>query len=309
MSHAVPACSLLVAACIFAFAGDASAHPMDDMCSAPKMNTNKWQSRSEVDGMTLLVPPGFTEGGHSVFQETQDTHFYQSGEHRSIAVGSGSGPAFIQHSSDVSENSECETVIAGRRVTMTMYHWVVEDALLSASGDAGPHFVEVARFYATGSRREVYVALASTAPSDLKYFKQFFWTVSFDGAPGAALASATPTATSAPPAACVPAPTPGLPTPDAVLDSATVRMLIASAAPVPHGFEIMALQFDGTGELAGMSVAQSDLPESSQRELFTVIATNLKPHDAHAPSTFLLRIDSSDTGFQYAVLPNAGCAQ
>src|SRR5665647_1667526 len=191
MSHAVPACSLLVAACIFAFAGDASAHPMDDMCSAPKMNTNKWQPRSEVDGMTLLVPPGFTAGGHSVFQETQDSHFYHSGEHRSVAVVSGSGPAFIQHSSGVDENGECETVIAGRRVTLTMYHWVVEDALFSASGNAGPHFVEVARFYATGSRREVYVALESNAPSDLKYFKQLFWAVSFDGAPGE-VAAASP---------------------------------------------------------------------------------------------------------------------
>jgi hypothetical protein len=33
-----------------------------------------------------------------------------------------------------------------------------------------------------------------------------------------------------------------------------------------------------------------------QHVLSSVIATNLKPHDAHAPSTFLLRIDSSDAG-------------
>jgi hypothetical protein len=44
-----------------------------------------------------------------------------------------------------------------------------------------------------------------------------------------------------------------------------------------------------------------------QHVLSSVIATNLKPHDAHAPSTFLLRIDSSDAGLRYSVLPISGC--
>jgi hypothetical protein len=300
-----------------------------DMCAAPKLKTDKWQSRSEVGGMTLLIPPGFVESGHSVFAETQDSHFYHNGEHRDIAVGSGRGPAFVSHSSDVTEEGECETVIAGRRVTITKYRWVNEDPLLSASGNAGSQFVAVARFYARGALREVFVAFSSNAPSDFNYFRGLFWTVNFVGVPGSDVASATTPAThvaenaspvaapqqtatpaseapaAAPSAACAAAP--DLPILDAVLDSSTVRMLIAGAAPIPKGYEIMALQFAGTGELSGMSVAQSDMPEASQHELSAVVATNLKPHDAHGPPAFLLRIDSSDAGLRYTVLPMSGC--
>jgi hypothetical protein len=317
MRRSVLGCSVFAALAIVASRASASTRPMDDMCSQPKMKTDKWQVRQEAGGMTLMVPPGFVTSGSD-----GDTHYYINGEHRSITVGLGTGMAILRFR-DISETGECETVIAGRRATLTMYHWVVEDATLSASGNAGPHFAAVARFYSTGALRESYVQLVSNAPSDVKYFRQLFWTVSFPGsaaavapvadAPAAvatlasAPAAATPAPASAPASACAPAPVPGLPATDAVLDSGVVRMLIASAAPIPKGYELMALQFAGTGELSGMSVAQSDLPEASQRELTSVIATNLKPHDAHAPSTFLLRIDSSDTGLHYSVLPMSGC--
>jgi hypothetical protein len=313
MRRSVLSCSVFAALCSIAASSQASIRPLDDMCIQPKMKTDKWQSRAEVGGMTILIPPGFTAGGHSVFAETADSHFYFNGEHRSIAVGSGRQPAFIARANDVSEESECETVIAGRRVTLTKFKWVQEDRVLSASGNAGSQFIVVARFYAVGALREVFVAFASGAPSDFNYFRQLFWTVSFLGAPAPAPAApaavavlASAPAAAAPSPACDPA-APRLPAPEAVVDSSVVRMLIASAAPIPKGYELMALQFAGSGELSGMSVAQSDLPEASQHELSSVIATNLKPHDVHASSTFLLRIDSSDTGLRYAVLPMSGC--
>jgi hypothetical protein len=313
-------CSALVAVCVFASRGLALT-PVDDMCSQPKMKTDKWQSRSEVGGMTILIPPGFTAGGHSAFAETADSHFYNNGEHRSISIGSGRQPSFIARSSDIAEERECETVIAGRRVTLTKFRWVQEDANLSASGHAGSTFIVVARFYAAGPLREVYAAFSSESPSDFNYFRQLFWTISFPGtAASVAASSADATAGGSPasitnvanvssaaaPVTC--APVPGLPAPDAVLDSALVRSLLASAAPIPAGFEIMALKFSGSGELSGMSVAQSDLPEASQHELASVVATNLKTQHAQEPSTFLLRIDSSDTGLRYAVLPISGCS-
>ncbi len=57
-----------------------------------------------------------------------------------------------------------------------------------------------------------------------------------------------------------------------------------------------------------MSIAKSDLPDAAQHQLASVVATNLKPHDAHAPSTFLLRVDAADAGLSYTVLPISGCA-
>jgi len=317
-------CSVFAALCMAAPAR-ALTRPVDDMCTAPKMKTDKWQSRSEYAGMALLLPPGFVAGGYSRYSVSPDTHFYNNGDQRWIAVGMGRGPTFIERSRFATEKSECETIIGGRRVTITLYDWVVENADALRPGGAGAHFVAVARFYPQGAANEVYLALESNAPSDLKYYRQVFWTVSFPESPApataavaavATLASATPASAEATPVAltaaapapaCDPATVPGLPALDAVLDSSIVRMLIASAAPIPKGYELMALQFAGSGELSGMSVAQSDLPAASQRELSSVIATNLKPHDAHAPSTFLLRIDSSDVGLRYAVLPMSGC--
>jgi len=331
MRRSVLGWSVFAALAIVAPGASASTRPMDDMCSQPKMKTDKWKSRSEYAGMTLLMPPGFVAGGYSRYSDAQDTHFYNNGDQRWIAVGMGRGPTFIERSRFATEKSECETIIGGRRVTITVYDWLVQNAGPLTPGGVGAHFVAVARFYPQGAANEVYLALESNAPSDLKYYRQVFWTVSFEGSPLAAGAPAAPTAVAtlasatpasvaaAPPApsaaapapapapACDPAPVSGLPAADAVLDSSVVRMLIASAAPIPKGYELMALQFAGSGELSGMTVAQSDLPEASQRELTSVIATNLKPHDAHAPSTFLLRIDSSDTGLHYSVLPMSGC--
>jgi hypothetical protein len=315
MRRTLRCCFVVAALCIVGANARAATRPRDDMCSQPKMKTDKWQPRQEAAGMTLLVPPGFvTSGTNGGFAADGDTHFYVNGEHRSITVGMGDGTGIL-HYIDAGETGECETVIAGRRVSLTMYHWVVEDSLLSASGNAGPHFAAVARYYAVGGLREQYVSMTSNSSSDLKYFRQLFWTVSFPGSAASVAASPSTPATlaaAAPPAtatACDSSSPAGLPAPDAVLDSSVVRMLIASASPIPKGYELLALQFAGSGELSGMSVARSDLPDASQRELSSVIATNLKPHDAHAPSTFLLRIDSSDAGLRYAVLPISGCAR
>jgi hypothetical protein len=318
----VPSLSVLAVACLLGIAANARAETRDDMCTQPKMATEKWKARSEVAGMTILIPPGFTAGGHSAYQETADTHFYISGEHRSLAVGSGRGPAFVTQVSGVSESGECEASIAGRHVTITMYRWTVEDAMLSASGDAGSHFAAVARFYATGTSREVYVSLSSNAPSDLKYYRGIFWTVSFGDAPAATTAATTAASpagaspavvsTVAAVASAAAAPAAGSPCAalaSSVIDSTLVQSLLTGAAPIPKGFEVMNLQFDASGALAGIAVSQTDLPEASQRELEAVIGTNVKPHDSHAPASILLRIDAAATGLHYTVLPATTCSQ
>ncbi len=166
---------------VVASRAEATAGRRDDMCTQPKMKTEKWKSQDEVGGMQVLIPPGFTKGGHSYYLETADSHFYQSGEHRSITIGSGRGPEFLRRNGAVSEEAECETVIAGRRVNITKYRWTVEDATLSASGNAGSRFVAVERFYALGNLREVFVALESNSPSDFSYYRGLFWTVTFPG--------------------------------------------------------------------------------------------------------------------------------
>ena len=91
-------CSIVAALCVIVARGQALTRPMDDMCSQPKMKTDKWKSRSEYAGMMLLLPPGFVAGGYSRYSVAQDTHFYNNGDQRWIAVGMGRGPTFIERS-------------------------------------------------------------------------------------------------------------------------------------------------------------------------------------------------------------------
>jgi hypothetical protein len=69
---------------------------------------------------------------------------------------------------------------------------------------------------------------------------------------------------------------------------------------MPKGYALLALKFEGSS-LAGINVAQSELPEPTQKTLATLIASNLKPHDAKSPSSFTLRVDTQDQGLHYTV--------
>lgn len=312
---------------LMCLAGSARAETRDDLCVAPKeMKTNKWQSRSENGGMNMLIPPGFGAGGIGSGEEQSGAHYYQNGEHRLLIVGFGAGLESLLRDPSVTEKSECETEIAGRRVLITVYNWVVEDANFSASGYAGAHFASVARFYPSGSQREMFIAFVSNVMYEVKSFKQIFWTVSFDGAKAVAtagtagaatvgapatvtnVAAAAPTSTMIVGQVCSTAPPPtNLPAATSVIDSAVVGTLLAGAAPIPAGFEVMRLQFDAGGELAGLNVSQSDLPEASQKELSAVVGTNLKAHGSKEPPSIYLRIDSSATGLRYSVVPPPSC--
>src|SRR6478672_7806658 len=100
-------CAIVVALCGIASSSHASTWPLDDMCSQPKMKTDKWVPRDEVAGIRLSLPPGFVASGSSSMDQTRDSHYFVNGEHRAIGVGSGSGPAFLRNSM-VSETGECE---------------------------------------------------------------------------------------------------------------------------------------------------------------------------------------------------------
>jgi hypothetical protein len=297
------------------FAGRASAASRADLCSTPTMKTEKWHSVSEVGGMTVMLPPGFVARGIITGSSNADSHGYFSGTHRYILIGSGSGPSALSSTTAaLLQTADCNTILNGRRVELSSYTWTVEDARMSPSGDAGPQYMAVARFFATGTQREVYVAFKSNIQSDIGSNRQLFWTVSFPGSAGDATASAqtpvavpafagtspAPAPTPATPPACVAKADPALPAASAVVDSGLVQSLIAGSGPMPKGYALMALKFDGPS-LAGIAVTQSDLPDPTQKQLATLVASNLKPRDTKSPSAFVLRVDTQDEGLRYTV--------
>ncbi|MEO8879039.1 MAG: hypothetical protein ABI446_01445 [Gemmatimonadaceae bacterium] len=317
--------AIIAVVCTLVGATSVLAQTSSDLCTAPQMKTEKWKSRPENGGMNLLLPPGFGASGNGgVGIEDAGAHFYANGEHRLIVVGFGPGIQSIMRNPEVSEKGECETTIAGRRVSMIIYNWVVEDQQLSSSGNAGAHFAAVVRYYPSGSQREVYIALISNIASELKYFKPIFWAVTFDGSPAAASASQSSSApagvsnasdmhaaAAAPPApilSCIiaeePAGTPAIAT---VVDSAAVQTQLTGKAEIPNGYELMTVQFTPAGAFSGMKVAQTNFDDATQHELASALGPNVKAHAAAAPASMMLRVDASMRGLHYTTLPAGSC--
>ena len=266
--------------------------------------------------MTVMLPPGFVARGIATGSANADTHGYFSGTHRYIMIGSGSGPSNLSvRGAAMLQTADCETVLGGRRAELTSYTWTEEDDNMSPSGQAGPQYMAVARFFSSGPQREVYIAFKSNIQSDIGSNRQIFWTVAFPGFAGGATPPASQTVGASPAAAgpgavaaavapaapaCVPKADPSLPAASAVLDSALVQMLISGAGPMPKGYALMSLKFDGAS-LAGINVSQSDLPDQAQKQIATLVASNLKPHDAKSPAAFMLRVDTQEQGLHYTV--------
>jgi hypothetical protein len=310
MRSLVMGCAVVGAVCALSPSGPALAAVRGDICSAPTTNTEKWHRTKPVDGLSLLLPPGVGVNG-------------LGGGRRAVDQGMGPGPSMLtSRGAQMSQMADCQININGRNVEITTYTWIVEDDAMAPSGQAGSWFRSVARFLPTGSQREMYVLFQSKMQGDLMAYRGIFWSAQFEGAPSmsaepapsrtvaASLTAAAPAAVAAAPApaapVCVPKPDPTLPAASAVVDSALVQMLISGAGPMPKGFAVMSLKFDGAS-LAGLDVSQSDLPDAAQKQIATLVASNLKPHDAKSPKAFMLRVDSQDAGLHYAV--QGSCAQ
>ena len=316
--------SLAIIASVIATGRGALAERAPDLCAPPKMQTEKWPTTEQVGGATVLLPPGFhsatAAGGAS------GERYFVSG-HREIIIGPGAAPksdamtttsieklppaqpsGMADNSPQMTQLSSCETTINGHHVEITLSSAMVHSNGAPDGGGSGSSYLLLARFYAAAPVGEMFVAFETDSRSEISNYRQIFWAVTFDGsaplssAPAKQAArGAAPGVVAAAPAPCTPKPDPSLPAPDAVLDTALVQSILSSAGPVPHGFALMSLKFDDKGALTNISVPQSDLPDASQRQLATLVASNLKPHDKHAPSSYTLRVDAADTGLRYTV--------
>ncbi|HEV7703950.1 MAG TPA: hypothetical protein VGO46_06635 [Gemmatimonadaceae bacterium] len=314
--------SLAILACVVATSRGALAERAPDLCAPPKMQTEKWPTTEQVGGATVLLPPGF-HSATAVGGASGERYFVNG--HREIIVGPGSTPksdaltttsveklpaaqpaGMADNSPQMTQLSSCETTINGHHVEITLSSAMVHSNGAPDAGGSGSSYLLLARFYSAPPVGEMFIAFETDARSEISSYRQLFWAVTFDGSAPPSSAPAKPPAPGAiaaapAPVPCTPKSDPSLPGPDAVLDTALVQSLLASAGPVPHGFALMSLKFDGKGALTNISVPQSDLPDPAQRQLATLVASNLKPHDKHTPSSYTLRVDAADTGLRYTV--------
>ena len=322
--------SLTIVGCVIATGRGVLAERAPDLCVPPKMQTEKWPTTEQVGGATVLLPPGFHSA--TVAGAGSGERYFVNG-HREIIVGPGAAPrsdamttssveklspaqpsGMADNSPQTTQLSSCETTINGHHVEITLSSSTGTSNPATSSGPSS--YLLIARFYAAPPVGEMFVAFETVTRSEISNYRQLFWAVTFDSDAPAASTPAKPAAPGAAggtvavapaPPPCVPKPDPKLPGPDAVLDTALVQSLLASSGPVPHGFALMSLKFDGKGALTNISVPQSDLPDPAQRQLATLIASNLKPHDKHTPSSFTLRVDAADSGLHYTV--GGACTQ
>lgn len=99
---------------------------------------------------------------------------------------------------------------------------------------------------------------------------------------------------------CKPSPK-GAPAPGAVVDTALVQSLASGADSLPHGYGVVALTFDASGALAGVAVVDSDLPADAERQLATIVSSNIKPRPATS-TTLYLRVDTGGKALRYTMV-------
>lgn len=309
--------ALAVLACLVGSSRIASADGAPDLWRPPKMHTENWPTTEQIGGAAVLLPPNFHSTGNS--SGLVDEKTFVSGRKREITIGAGRAPRSQRTTSTMerisaptpgmpaddgvqtSQISSCTTTISGRQVEITFESATLADRSTSDASNSGTTYSLTAHFPSSGSLGEMFIVFRTDMRSEISDYRQLFWAVTFDNGSrpsSATSASATPAA-----APCVQKPDKSLPVPDAVLDTALVQTLFTGSGTAPHGFALMSLAFNGSGALTNISVVQSDLPDAAQKQLATLVASNLKAHDKHTPSSFMLRVDAADASLQYAVQP------
>jgi hypothetical protein len=298
MLHRLFSRTLVAFVFLSALTSRSTAQPSSADCTPPAMHTEKWRPIADVVGVNLLLPPGVPT--NSLSGGTYGARRYHNAHGLVILVGSGGGPRVV--------GDGCGVVIDGRfaRITTNRAPNVIEQlAEFDATKTDGPEFVYY-RVYGYNAMHMI------DAPS----LRQIFWTITFTGsarvsAPAApvkmAIKSVAATSLVSTPQSCSAKPGIRLPAPADVVDSALIQSLLSSALPIPEGHQVMMMRFAADGSLAGISASESTLPDAAQRELMTLVATNVKLHEASSPPTMRLRVDVESGGLRYTTMAAADC--
>lgn len=289
------------------FAAGRPAIASDTPCTPVKKPATNWHDVQAV-GLTIQIPKGF-----ALTTAHASSSLFNSGQ-RTIGIGRNMGSAMIATGGTLSLVTECHAIIADRPVLISVYSVFYEDAPMAPTGEAGTKYLAIAEFPATAHTSAISVWLFSPYRSDAVQLRQIFWSARF---PSSAVASADTThsegagsgsaARPAPAAPCVratPLPVAAL---DAVVDTGLVGSLAASSGELAAGHTTIVLQFDSTGTLAGAGTVESDLPESTQRTVNSLLTSNVRQRPAGHAATVLLRVETSAKGLSYVVEPSVNC--
>lgn len=280
----------------------ATAHAQNartELCAVPPPLDTAGTREETLQGVTIRVPRRFGS-----MRSEPDFRLYRSGS-RIIGLGVGlPATTLVGDDEDMSLWEICRTELDGRLATVQLSRINRRDAPMVPSGGIGTQYAISVTWVAALGGRDVMAWMVTRSQSDFEQARQILRTVRIprpkepktDAAPVTAVVS--PTASPA----CTTAPVLDV---DAVVDTALVRML-ASGAQMPSGFVELGLTYEGA-ELAGTEIHQSDLPEASQRQIVTLVSSNLKPRQPTWPTRVLLRATSGETGLSLTAVPESAC--
>jgi hypothetical protein len=293
----------------------------DNMCAAPKMDTAKWMPVS-LPNVNLLLPKGY-----GVATSGNDWRAYRAagrvagmiwGDNNvsvpesfmqiamSLTMGQHGGTGFLGGGSISSVTStlrtQCTTVIGERPVQITTYTWDVADATLSMSAGGGKHFMAVAWWPPAAGQPSIYTWYSTDYKSDLMSMRTIFYTAHFAAMDAVAAAAAKPACADTSPA---PRGTVG-----EFLDTSVVGMLANGASPpLPKGAGTVLLRFDSTGNVAGVSVGASLMPDAAQKELGAIVGSNVIAQKPGSVTHVRIKVTVGDSALSYSLLGVGNCTK
>ena len=223
-----------------------------------------------------------------------------TGTIRAVVYGTGatgtsaSDSAMAPTRSRPAGSSICSTRAAPRsavgRVTIKVLHVTLYDQMFTPTGNAGPRYVALARWAATGKLPTVSAYIISRDRLDLRRLKGVFYTADVGVIAAAQVHAARPAAAA-----------------DSIVDSAAIamRLVRSNAAPWPLGAVELVLRFDSAGALGSM--ARDRRATCRTRPSARSPWSSAPTRASDATWAVKLRVTSAAAGFGYQVLEAITC--
>jgi hypothetical protein len=309
---------LVLPALLLPFAHASVPRAPEEMCTTPKLDTAKWSSFT-VASATLMLPRASSQAENGPYYKTfriggraagllwsdagwivPDSFYYAAarlapGQHPGGPNSLGNASTMGSSRIDGALASLCNTVIANRPVEISTYVWNLADAPMTMTAGSGKHYLAVARWPAATNTPVMYMWFASDYKSDLMQMRQMFWTMQF---PGFAPAPPACADTSPPPRGTV----------GEFLDTSLVAMLVNGASPaIPKGSGTVLLRFDSTGNVAGVSVGATLMPDAAQKQLGAIVGSNVIAQKPGSVSHVRIKVTVGDSALSYALVGVGNC--
>jgi len=259
----------------------------DSMCDPQHGDVSSWEKET-TPGITYRHPPDYVKW--VIDPRLQNQIFtYQGTAYPPHTIQAGWAQALDSLDYGLSRSTRlsiCTAVIGGRVAFIATYARGMNPTLA------------VARWSAHQGLPPAYLAISARDRSALGAMRQLFWTAHFSGLD----------ADSSDALLCA---TPILPRGQLgdLLDTPLVAQLGQNLwAAMPRGHTVLEISFGSAGAVEGVEVLAGDLPENAEKQIASLVASNVRPQPALAPRAGV-RVEVTESGFSYQLTAVSACPE